>query len=174
MNKMLTLAFILLATLAIIPQQTHAQENLIKLNPLSLVIGTVNTSFEHKMNEKQSAQLGLGFVFIKIAGVSYSGVFLTPEYRFFLTSDIKDVPAGFYAAPFLRASFLGFKEGGDSITNFNSIGGGAVIGYQWVWSERFSLDIFAGPSISTTSNDDVDARFTGIGGRLGAAVGIAL
>ena len=126
------------------------------------------------MNERQSAQIGVGLLFLKIGDVSYSGVFLTPEYRFYVTHETKDVPAGFYAAPFLRASFLGFKASGESLTNFNSVAGGAVIGYQWVWDEKFSLDLFAGPSIRAVSNDDVDGRFTGVGGRFGLAVGLAL
>jgi hypothetical protein len=71
----------------------------------------------------------------------------------------------------------------DAEANLNAIGGGAVVGKQWVFKERVTLDIFLGPSynggnvkVKTGTDDEFDnlsAGFSGFGLRAGLTLGVA-
>ncbi len=83
-----------------------------------------------------------------------------PEYRFYLT---EDAPRGLYIAPYLKIKPRGFKLDGsytrpDSVDingltvtsvsanvelkgGWNTIGGGAMLGYQFIINDRISIDI---------------------------------
>lgn len=92
---------------------------------------------------------------------------ITPEYRFYLSK--KEAPGGFYIAPFARYTHLNIDQdyrytpasGIEHVANlrghFNGIGGGAMIGMQWMLGKRVTLDWWIlGPFIG-----DLDAEFNG-------------
>lgn len=66
--------------------------------------------------------------------------------------------------------------------NLNTIGGGLLIGEQWLFGERFILDTFLGPSYnagnvkaSAGSNEDAFSEagtFSGFGIRTGVSIGL--
>lgn len=166
-----------------------AQDNVIKVNILSPIVKTGSFFFEHKLNESSSLQLGALFTNWSIGDTKITGFAITPEYRFYLSSS-KEAMEGFYVAPFVRYQKLNLKNT-DSFSSssqseeasLNTFGGGVLIGHQWIFKQRFSLDTFLGPSynggtISYTdsrgSNNDLDAGvFRGFGIRTGITFGIA-
>lgn len=89
-------------------------------------------------------------------------------------------PEGVYAAPFLRYQKFNLedKEFSDNSADFSAFGGGVVLGKQWVFKEKITLDIFLGPAyysgkVSGESGDsswDTDA-FDGFGLRTGINFG---
>lgn len=154
----------------------------IKINPLSLFVLTPNVSYEKAVGEKQSFQLGAFYSGFTISDLKYSGVGVTPEYRFYLGQS-GEALKGLYVAPFVRYQNFKFedKETKDKAT-FSSFGGGAILGWQGVGRGGFVTNVFAGPSynagnIKTNSSEDafdIKGGIKGFGIRLGVNIGFAL
>ena len=188
-------AFLLIAILTIgLASQAQAQQNVIKLNPLSLAVLTGNVQYERAINNAMSVQLGFfytGFGFdVGDGRWSYSGIGLTPEFRYYVTNSAKDAPRGLYVGPWVRYQNFSTKIE-DNISNeegkisVNSIGGGGILGYQWLFGDAFALDLFMGPGFTSgtakvvSGSADVDelrgiGSGTGVAFRFGIAIGAAL
>ncbi|MET4076618.1 DUF3575 domain-containing protein [Hymenobacter sp. UYCo722] len=151
-NILLAIALMLAAGKA------SAQDNVVKVNIFSPIYKTGSFFFEHKLDASKSVQLGASFTSASVDDdVTLSGFAITPEYRFYL-SDSKEAPRGFYVGPYLRYRNLKLKyadnSGGGSQAaeaTLNTFGGGILIGHQWIFKQRFSLDTFLGPSYSAGS-----------------------
>ncbi len=189
-----------------------SQNLVIKINPLSLAAVTANIQAEYALNEKMSAQLGffigsvnLGFGADGVdGGVGYTWFGITPEFRYYAQNKTKDAPRGLYVAPFVRYRSIRTKyEGsiedpdnaglvttGEITASINAIGGGVLLGYQWLFGDVFALDMFIGPQYSQANttlkascencdgtedvfSESAGLSFGGIGIRAGLAVGVA-
>lgn len=155
------------------------QKNVIKLNPLSLLVKTGNISYERQIGANQSFQIGGYYSGLSLGDIKYDGFGITPEYRFYFGAQKRAFNGG-YVAPFVRYQNFTIKdkETSDKAT-FNSIGGGAVIGYEKMYKSGFVLDIFAGPSYNSVSfknnssedQFDIKGGIKGFGIRSGIAIG---
>ncbi len=168
--------------------ESSGYNNLIKINPLSLIAATGSFAYERVLNEQMSGQLG--FLFTRYSGRitdgrTLSGFAITPEFRYYLTGA---APQGFFVAPFLRyrrTSLVGDVtvqgrtfEGTLQIDNF---GGGVLVGGQFVLGERISFEGFIGPTVTgrnynfseeTTERDyDVPNFFSPVWFRTGITIG---
>lgn len=173
MKKALLLPALLLAGAA------HAQTNALKVDIFQPIINTLAVSFEHKLSETSSFQLGVSGTFgykddsyggfnsyngSGYNGRSTSGFALTPEYRLYL-SEKHPALEGFYVAPFLRYQYLS-QTGEYSVYNpttglssqakqydasLSAFGLGVTVGRHWIFKRRFSLDVFTGPGYTFTS-----------------------
>lgn len=178
MKKTLLLPALLLAGAA------HAQTNALKVDIFQPIVNTLALSFEHKLSETSSFQIGLagtfsyndeGSTFYYGSGSSSSsrhtsGFALTPEYRFYL-SEKHPALEGFYVAPYLRYQYLSqtvdaniyTQGGGQQLSTYdaslNAFGLGIVVGRHWIFKQRFSLDIFTGPGYTITSVSSGNAGF---------------
>lgn len=159
-----------------------AEKNVLKFNPLSLILSTGTVFYERKIDDFQSLQLGLSYTGIKIDDLKYQGIIITPEYRRYLKGNAL---SGTYFAPYLRYQRFNLTNtDSKSEATFSSIGGGLLIGRQWIYDSGISLDIFAGPSYSSGSfeykdggsSSDFDTNWgvEGFGIRVGLAVGFGL
>ncbi len=134
-------------------------QNVIKLNILSLAVGTFSGFYERVINEQMSFQLGVSYTNISsdwILDVRYKGYTITPEFRYYLSST--EAPRGFYAAPFVRyrrSDVTGnvTRDGQEIPANgkISAYGAGLMIGGQWIIGKHFSLDAFVGPSLNARS-----------------------
>lgn len=174
-----------------------AQNNVVKVNILSPIVKTGSFFYEHKLTDNSTLQLGALFTNWGSGDDKISGFALTPEYRFYL-SERSTAPEGFYVGPFLRYQNLTLKSTYDDISydnsgnptyrsqtdkaSLNTFGGGVVVGRQWIFKERFSLDLFLGPSYNagkvtteTSSGRDTfdPGPFDGFGVRAGVTFGLA-
>src|SRR5690349_6942363 len=129
-------------------KNAQAQGNAVKINFLSPIVKTFNIAYEKTVKENSSFQLGLYYTGFSASSISYKGFGITPEYRFYLSDS--PAPAGFYVAPFLRYQSLKLTEDEfDSEATFSSMGGGVIIGKQWVFKKRVTFDIFLGPAFNS-------------------------
>jgi hypothetical protein len=156
-----------------------AQENVIKINIFSPIVKTLNVSYERKLSATGSFQLGFFYTSYNPNDTKFSGIGITPEYRFYLSDT--EAPAGFYLAPFVR--YQNFKVENTSSSDKGTLslfGGGLVIGKQWIFKEKISLDTFIGPQYTsgnvkvTSGQDSFDTNvFDGFGVRFGLNLGFA-
>lgn len=170
--------FIALVVCLMAAANTVQAQNVVKINILSPIVKTFNISYERAINENSSFQLGFFYSGWSNDLTKFNGFGITPEYRFYLSQT--SAPEGVYAAPFLRYQkfTLEDKEFSDDSADFSAFGGGVVIGKQWVFKEKITLDIFLGPAyysgkVSGESGDttwDTDA-FDGFGLRTGINFG---
>lgn len=160
----------------------QAQTNAIKLNILAPIVKTANIQYEKAIGEDKSFQLGLFYTAWSPETTKFTGFGITPEFRFYLSDT--PAPAGFYAAPFVRYQNFTVEETDPDFASkgtLSTIGGGLVIGKQWIFKEKVVLDIYVGPSYASgkvkaesgdSSSLDVGS-FDGFGARFGVSFGFA-
>jgi hypothetical protein len=179
MKKTIVMAAVLVGFL-FTTNTAQAQENALKWNFLSALVKTANFSYERAISDNSSLQLGVFYTGYSTDGTSFSGFGITPEYRYYFSGEALD---GAYIAPFLRYSQFTLTEDDlNSKATLSSIGGGAVIGKQWLMGDKFTLDIFLGPTYSSSnikvkdgSEDDFETSVfgSGFGIRTGLTFGFA-
>jgi hypothetical protein len=152
----------------------------VKINIFSPIVKTFNVSYEHALNSSSSFQLGFFYTGYSASDTKFSGFGITPEYRFYL-SESSEAPDGFYAAPFIRYQrFELTDEISDSKGTLSAVGGGVIVGRQWIFKEKFSLDLFLGPAYYSGSTEVTEGSdtfdtgaFDGFTVRVGITFGIA-
>ena len=150
----------------------NAQENVVKFNPLAIIFGSFQVSYERVVSDNSSLQLDLGFTSFKYTSgfseVKYTGFGAGAQYRFYLGSS-NEPPVGFFAGPI--ASFSTASSDDFKVT---TIVAGGIIGYQWNF-DPITLDLYAGPAYYSVDADDptFSFGFDGFGAVLGLSVGVA-
>lgn len=173
--------FLVLAFIVFTVASVKAQSNAIKVNPLSAFLATINLSYETKLSDQSTAQLGVFYSGVSFGSTRYTGIGITPEYRMYVGGG--EALDGLYVAPFLRYQNFTIKETEtDSKGSLSTFGGGVILGRQWILGEAFTLDLFIGPSYSA-GDVSVDAGdedtfentgfFNGVGVRWGVTLGYA-
>lgn len=167
MKKLILLAAIILFGFS----KSIAQENIVKFNPLALIVGSFEVGYERVLNENQSLQVDLGYSSFDSGSLDYSGLGAGLQYRFYVQKS-KEAPVGWFAGPV--ASYSSTKadaNGGDDFKTSVFVAGG-VFGYQWNW-EPITLDIYGGPAYYSVDADDetFDFGFDGLGLKLGLSLG---
>lgn len=140
---------------------TDEPRPVLKLNILSPVIGVISLQYEKPIDRHSSHQYGL-FIFTGQtfgSTIPLGGIGLTYDYRFYLTSENQ---TGFYVQPYGRYQYFYFtnsvtraRSGTPTIRKedqINVYGGGLVLGRQWVFFKKLTLDIYLGPMFNTNSN----------------------
>ena len=102
MKKTLILFLVLVLAIPAFSQEktdVATEKNVLKVNTLSLFVGTASIFYERKISDMTSAQLGVGYMGYKVSDVRFTGLFLTPEFRIYPKKNAID---GFYIAPYFR------------------------------------------------------------------------
>lgn len=164
--------------LMIVAAVSYSQEktNNLKINILSPIASTLNLQYEHLIKKDQSFQLGFFYTGYSISGTKLSGIGITPEIRFYLSDEA--APKGVYLAPFLRYQNYTLSDDQNKGT-LSTFGGGVILGRQWVFKDKISLDLFIGPSynsgsVSVTSGTNTFSigSVNGFGIRTGICFGV--
>ncbi len=154
----------------------------VKINYLSPVFSIVNVGFEYAFADNLSIQLQpyywLGG---KTGGTKYNGFGGNLDLRFYPGNEaIK----GFFISPGVRYWNFSISEevsGEDTKGTLSVIGGGIVLGGQWLFGDVVTLDIYGGPwygsaKVSWESNSEGSGDIglgDGIMARFGTTVGFA-
>lgn len=169
MKNLLGFTIVLMCLLTV--QQSYAQDQIIKTNPLGLAFGNFNAVYEKALNEKSSISVGGSYLY-SFLGTDVTGFGLNSEWRYYITNTTKPAPEGFYAGPSFGFNNFSVKDEDGSVS---IIGIGGTVGYQWIWDSGVSLDLGAGPqySIIVAEGEDTSEDFSGFLPRLVFAVGYA-
>ena len=129
----------------------NAQENSIKANPLSALFGGNDlVSFEHKIADKGTLALGLGYSSLTVGETTYADYGAELQYRFYFEDAFKGWYAGpnvGYSAGSVKSEYLSFYGNGGTKTyedKRTKLQIGARAGYQWVFGSGFTLDLNLG------------------------------
>jgi hypothetical protein len=173
---------LLIAVLFMLPAKTQAQaapteqKNTVKVNTLSLIIGTGQLFYERKLSDAGSGQLGVSYMNYKFGDVGFSGIIFTPEYRWYFQGNAL---SGVYAAPYVRFASYNLSQNSAS-ADYVNYGGGLAIGHQWVRGSGFTMDLYFGGHFGsgklTASNEAENwesDRFEGFRPRVGFSLGFA-
>ena len=183
MKKILAICLVIVLALPMFAQEKPAvatEKNVLKVNTLALIIGTGSIFYDRKISDMTSAQLGVAYLSYKFSDTRFSGLILTPEYRIYPGKGAID---GFYIAPYLRYQNYTLKNTTtEDKGTLSSIGGGVVLGRQWILGKGFTMDLFFGghygsSKITVNSGSTSDAfntaKLTGFKPRLGFSIGFA-
>jgi hypothetical protein len=127
-------------------------QSYIKINPVSLAFGFIGVDYESVVSDKNSFQVGAGFISRGIGFFNYTGFSVSGSYRFFISKD--DAPKGLFVSPTIGASFVSIKDNGllggtgTTITgsSYTALSIGGLVGYQWLFSDdQFSFELGVGP-----------------------------
>ena len=157
--------FISLALLCVV-MGSGAQTNIIKTNPIGFSFGSFNATYEMVISSSSSLVFKVQYNYnlflvdeiykvIGLEDVKSGGVGL--GYRYYFTHLKKEVPTGFYINPQASFSFGSAKVDNSSKESLSILGLGAEIGYQFVWSSGFTLDLGIGPMYSIASSNGLSA-----------------
>ncbi|MBK5279595.1 MAG: DUF3575 domain-containing protein [Bacteroidia bacterium] len=178
-HKISIISVLLIGLSGLFSSQAYAQKgNVLKINIFSPIASTLNLQYERKVSGSSSFQLGFYYSGFSINETKFSGIGITPEYRFYLSET--EAPNGFYVAPFIRYQNFTVSNGPNEGT-ITTTGGGLIIGKQWIFKEKIALDIFLGPKYSSrnvtvtsgTDTFDTGNGLSGFGIRAGVCFGLA-
>ncbi len=156
----------------------NAQQNVFKINPLGLVLGAAELSFERALSNKGSVELSLAYsrsdVGFSTGEEKATGYGVEGKYKFYLSAS-KDAPRGLYVAPVVTYASSnverGILEG-----KVSYVAGGGILGYQWVFGSDsgFSIDLNGGAQyVSASFSGDILSADDGVVPRLGVGFGYA-
>ncbi len=148
-----------------------AQNNIIKTNPIGLAFGNFNVTYERVLNSSSSFLVKGNYMY-KLLGADVSLAGLGLGYRYYITHAKKEIPTGFYVNPQLAFAFGNIKDSNGTSYSATNFGIGAELGYQWVWSSGFTLDLGIGPMYNIVSSDSSDTA-NGIAPAITLAIGYA-
>lgn len=140
----------------------RAQSTAFKVNVLSPIVRTGSVSVEHSLGAHRSVQLEALYTRWNSANLLFEnrtaikGFALVPEYREYL-SPSQGPLQGVYLATFFRFRHLNLETDYHEFSNnsfstallpatLTTYGGGVAVGYQRLFKQRFSLDVYLGPS----------------------------
>jgi hypothetical protein len=137
--------------------------HVVKLNLYPLAFQNFSLQYEKPFHDRMSVALGVSFMPSRslpfsdllpdeIRDLRFGGFNITPEFRFYLGSN--GAPRGFYFAPYLRYANYSISMPTNILSEalnrpamneeffgrMSGIGGGLMIGSQWLIGGRFSLD----------------------------------
>ena len=181
MKKLLILSLAVVLTISSFAQDkpnVSIEKNVLKINTLSLFLGTGSIFYERKLTDLTSAQLGVGYMNFKLGDTKFTGLILTPEFRIYAKKNAID---GFYLSPYFRyQKFTVENKEVASKGTLSSMGGGLVLGRQWITDSGFTMDLFFGGHYGNadvkvdSGTDSFDTNFfKGFKMRMGFALGFA-
>jgi len=155
------------------------KKNIIKVNMLSPFMGTLSFQHEKILNSESSIQNGLYYFSGTIFNqqVPARGVCFTTEYRYYLTGE---APQGLYLQPFFRIARFWNNDltFSNSNSDFYGTAFGLVFGKQFLFYDKFVLDIYGGPLFTKLFFDnkkvntkDLPPMFNGYWIRAGLSIG---
>lgn len=187
MKKLFTLILTFAMIIAFTGITDAQKKNAVKVNIFSPIFRTFSGFYERALSDGASAQLGFFYTGYSVEDTKFSGWGLTPEFR--LYPGKKEDIEGFYIAPFGRYTSFSLQTPAldennqefDAKATLSTIGGGLLIGGQFLIGDYVTLDLYIGPKYGA-SNIKVDAgqeddfslgSFDGFGVRGGVTIGIA-
>jgi hypothetical protein len=181
MKKILILFFVIVFTIPTFSQEkttsVATEKNVLKINTLSLILGTGSIFYERKFSDLMSGQFGVSYLNYSVSGTKFTGLILTPEVRFYPKKNAID---GMYIAPYVRYQNYSLSDNTAKGT-LSSIGGGLLFGRQWIRPSGFTMDLFFGGHYSSANVKATEGSvttfdtklFSGFGFRVGFALGFA-
>jgi hypothetical protein len=182
MKKTLIFLLVIIFTIPTFAQEASTvstDKNTLKINTLSLFLGTGSIFYERKISDMTSGQMGLAYMGFKLGDTKFTGLILTPEFRIYPKKNAID---GFYIAPYLRyQNFTVKSTTDDSKGTLSSMGGGLLFGRQWITKSGFTMDLFFGGhygsssvKVDNGSATSIDSKFfSGFKPRVGFALGFS-
>ncbi len=177
-NSTLVICFLMFCSSLAFAGGDNDKKNIVKWNVAELLLPrTITLGYERVLQDNMSLNTNVCFINYSAdlsantfgsgsssasASVTIFGV--TPELRFYPSGK---APHGFYVGPYLTYKSLlysasatddqGQKASGS--ISFNAIGGGAVIGYQFIFGDVFVLDLNSGFGYYNIKSSDLVLTF---------------
>ncbi len=136
-NRVIAFALTLMATALALSLNG---QNVLKVNPIGLILGTGSLSFERFVNEKLSVQADGILHHRKLDGLTFSGAGFGIAGRYYLTE--RERPGGLFGSLGATYNFASFNDIQDESFSYSFPSLAAQIGHQWKFSKlSFELGV---------------------------------
>ena len=175
MKKLTFTAMILSYSLYAIAQD-ESPKNVVKINPIGVIVGTASLSYERAVSQHSSIMISLTYGYFELEGDKYSTFGLGFDYRYYFTGS-KPAPRGWYVSPGLMYGGGNVKfNGGSEKVAVHGLSVKGVLGYQWIWKGGFTLDLDGGIQYfgyHAEENNQGVSNASGVLPAIGIAIGYA-
>jgi opacity protein-like surface antigen len=170
MKKIIATGCMFALLLTLISVAVQAQTLVFKVNPVApLVTKTAVVQLEGAIADKASLQFGLMYRFPTTVGSvstgqqKYDDLGVSAELRFYPSEVLHGIylgPVGLYNSRVYKYE----KQNGTTAsgkTNISMYGGGAMVGYQFLFNNNIAIDLGAGGAYMGVSREDIDVTENG-------------
>jgi hypothetical protein len=139
------------------------KKNILKLNPLGIIFGSGNFSYERAIGSKSSFEINSSFGIYTYREIKYTSFGIGAGYRYYL-SELKTAPKGFHLGTGAGLVFGNarlnpiYGELDNAITGYIVNG---TFGHQWIFKNSLSIDIGAGAQYVKYNFKDKEGIFFG-------------
>lgn len=174
----------------------NIKKNLFSFYPFAIVGNSLAVSYERRIFSENALRLVLGFGSAEdskyYSAKDFSEFFSELQFRIYPIKKKNDkLNYGFYLAPYLLAktrsftytTYIQFPVFNDVTNklNQNAFSGGVLVGYNLMFLERISLDLYVGGGMMTTNtktpesanNNPINQYIKGINFHLGFNLGVS-
>ena len=130
-----------------------ARFNFIKINVVPLLFNSYALFYEHMPAPGYGLSIGINYADLRNSSY-YPGqqwITFTPEFRLYAPEHRNVELSGLYAAPYLKfrqiRSHVTQATGNTLMAESNSYGAGATLGKQFVFKNKYALDVFVGMTL---------------------------
>lgn len=174
-RNLIRVFFISVILMISLPANVHAQEEKqplinIKTNPFASMLSMIPLSVETFITPDFSATANV-YIVSSSNGVSetyfeQSGFGISPELRYYFTNNVINGQKNRVYA----AALYSYEEGTNATLDrydvpiagwSHAVGGALLVGNQWFFKNRFTVDLFLGPAyMSYVKNEDFDTNLS--------------
>ncbi|MEI6184425.1 MAG: DUF3575 domain-containing protein [Bacteroidota bacterium] len=158
MKKIVLALCILVAALNVNAQNG---KNVVKVNPLGLLFGIVDLTYERGLNENSSFEIVPQYGGFTVGDFKYSTIGLGANYKYYSSGE---AVKGFYLSPGLFYSSGKVTDSYNSSISATNFGIKAVFGKQWIWESGFALDLNGGFGYQSFSYSGDNSTISGLKG----------
>ncbi|WP_408955137.1 DUF3575 domain-containing protein [Natroniella sp. ANB-PHB2] len=158
-NKFITVSLILVLTIVLSSAAVFAEEveeitysSVVTANPLGVLFGLFNASYEQPLHFSTSYQVGGSFYSYEIGDLKWSGFGVDGSYRMYADQALN----GLYYGPVAGLSSSSIEDSFEKESGLSFRVGG-VAGRQWIMGDGFAIDLNLG-AVYSISNVELDGE----------------
>ncbi len=144
MKKIKLIILLLISSISLYSQSCKRAGNESSYNHIlkTNLLGMFTLFYEHPVSEKITFQVGLQYNPESLPKKDFFVASIAPEMRYYFLQN-KRFPGGLFLGPYLKFQYTDVKDA-DKTANIRAFAGGLNFGYQYIFKNGITTEVFAG------------------------------